>query len=309
MSIFDLNIEPMLIKKESEPFDNPDWIYELKLDGIRAVVYTDGTELQIKNKRMLRLDPIFPELQHIPKQVHKPCILDGELFVSVDGKPDFSKIQARALMSNYMKIELAARKFPAGFAAYDVLYYDKASTIELPLMERKSILQKAVAEDERFAISRFVEGKGVELFHLTVAQGLEGVVAKQKDSLYFPGTRTDKWKKFKNLKDDDFIIHGYLHKDGGRIALVLAQYDGKHRLVYKGHVSGIRKETFSRISNVPKSECLFWEEIPDSNKDAHWIEPTLVCKVAYMELTKSGSMRQPVFRGIREDKMAGECSI
>lgn len=309
MSIFDLSIEPMLIKKESEPFDSPDWIYELKLDGIRAVVYTDGKELQIKNKRMLRLDPIFPELQYIPKQVQKPCILDGEVFVAVNGKPDFAKVQARALMSNYMKIELATRKFPASFVAYDVLYYDKASTMGLSLMERKSILQNAVAEDERFAISRFVEGKGVELFGLTVAQGLEGVVAKQKDSLYFPGTRTDKWKKFKNLKDDDFIIHGYLHKDGGRIALVLAQYDDKHMLVYKGHVSGIGKETFSRISNIPKSECLFREKIPDSNKDAYWIEPTLVCKVAYMELTKSGSMRQPVFRGIREDKMAGECSI
>lgn len=86
-----------------------------------------------------------------------------------------------------------------------------------------------------------MEGKGVELFHLAVAQGLESVVAKQKDSLYFPGTRTDKWKKFKNLKDDDFIIHGYLYKDGGRIALILAQYDDKHRLVYKGHVTGIGK--------------------------------------------------------------------
>lgn len=307
--IFDLNIEPMLIKSESQPFDKPDWIYELKLDGIRAVVYTDGKELQIKNKRMLRLDLIFPELQYIPKQVQKPCILDGEVFVAVNGKPDFAKVQARALMSNHMKIELAARKFPASFVAYDVLYYDKASTMELPLMERKAILQKVAAEDERFAISRFVEGKGVELFHLTVAQGLEGVVAKQKDSLYFPGTRTDKWKKFKNLKDDDFIIHGYLYKDGGRIALILAQYDDKHRLVYKGHVTGIGKETFSRISKVPESKCLFQDEIPDSNQDAHWIEPVLVCKVAYMELMKSGCMRQPVFRGIREDKTAEECRI
>ena len=97
--------------KESKPFDSPDWIYELKLDGTCAVVYTDGKELQIRNKRMLRLDPIFPELQYIPKQVHRPYILDGEVFVAVNGKPDFAKVQARALMSNHMKIECCGQVF------------------------------------------------------------------------------------------------------------------------------------------------------------------------------------------------------
>lgn len=111
------------------------------------------------------------------------------------------------------------------------------------------------------------------------------------------------------LNDDELkiAIHGYLHKEGGRIALILAQYDDKHRLVYKGHVTGIGKETFNRISKVPESKCLFRDEISDSNTAAHWIEPVLVCKMAYMELMKSGSMRQPVFRGIREDKMAANC--
>ena len=121
---------------------------------------------------------------------------------------------------------------------------------------------------------------------------------------------TKDWVKIKNLKDDDFVICGYLFKgEGQRPTLVLGQYDPSGELIYRGHVTGISQDTFHKIESTPSAKCTLKEPIPASNDNAHWIIPQLVCKVAYMELTPSGSMRQPAFRGIREDKVAKECIL
>lgn len=118
------NIKPMLIGIQEEPFDDPDYFYELKLDGICCIAYLDETGTDLRNKRNIRLLPKVPELSEIHKQVKKSCILDGELAVTKDGKTNFNEIQKRVMTENPMKIRLAAERFPACFTAFDILYLD-----------------------------------------------------------------------------------------------------------------------------------------------------------------------------------------
>lgn len=312
MSLFDdKNIKPMLIGAEGPAFDSSNWIYELKLDGERAVAYLDPKNCaELRNKRNKRMLPVFPELENIYKQVKKPCILDGEYVVLKNGKPNFSEVQRRSLMSNPFKIKLAADKLPVSFVAFDILWQDEKDLYMLPLMERKAILQKAVTETERLSVSRYIEEKGTELYRLAEKQGLEGIVAKQKQSQYFFDKRTKDWIKTKYLLDDDFVVCGYVLKSNHMTSLVLAQYDGPG-LVYKGHVTlGVSGKDFQRIKahkTIPAPPM----PIPQGhgNEQAIWISPDLVCTVKYMERTVSGGMRQPVYKGLRDDKKPGECII
>ena len=301
-------VHPMLIGADGEPFDDPDYIYELKLDGERCLAYLDptgGTELI--NKRQVKMLPKVPELADLHKRVKKRCILDGELFCLVNGKPDFSAIQRRSLMSNNVKIGLAAKRYPATFVAFDILYADDGPVMDRYLMERKSLLHRAVkAEDSRFAISRYVEGYGVDFFKVAEAQNLEGIVAKRRESLYVQGKRTKNWIKIKNLQDDDFVVCGWIPKDNNMTSIVLGQYRNG-ALVYKGHVTmGVGGKAFTRIREHERIRVPTFDA-PAGNEDAEWVSPDLVCTVKFMERTLNGGMRQPVFKGLREDKTPEEC--
>ena len=301
------SIKPMLIGAVGEPFDSPEYIYELKLDGERCIVYLDKNGTEIRNKRNLNMNSKVPELSNIHKQVKYPCILDGELIVIREGKPDFYEIQRRSLMSNSFKIDLAAAKLPASFTAFDILYYKDKQVIELPLIERKSLLQKTVKENSSIAVSRYIEEQGIAFYHMTVQQDLEGIVAKRKDSKYYLDKRTKDWIKIKNLQDDDYVICGYILKENGIASLILGQYQNK-KLIYKGHVTlGVSGNSFEIIAkqlNVPVPP---FKSIPLGNENAIWISPELVCIVKYMMKTASGSLRQPVFKGLRYDKEPQDC--
>lgn len=296
------DIKPMLIGAEGEPFDSADYIYELKLDGERCIAYLSESGTELRNKRNLRMLPKVPELSDIHKQVKKTCILDGELIVIKEGVPDFFEIQRRSLMSNKFKIELAAKKYPASFAAFDILYYDGEPVVDKPLMERKKLLAKAFRENEKLALSRYVETAGTALYDLAKQQNLEGVVAKKKNSLYKLDTRTKEWIKIKFLQDEDFVICGYVIKDTperSTASIILGSYE-QGELRNQGHVViGMNRKDFEMILNQKRAaECPF--EI--SEKDAVYIEPELVCTVTYMERLKHGGLRRAVFKGIRSDK-------
>ena len=305
------HIEPMLIAENVPPFEDPEWLYELKWDGERCIAYLDPSEgTELRNKRQVRMLPKVPELAEIHLQAKKRCILDGELLCLVGGKPSFETIQRRSLMSNRYKIELEAQRFPATYVAFDCLYYDGEDLTMQPLTERKNILEKAVTESERLAVSRvFDAGQVLALFQLAKEQRLEGIVAKRKDSLYFQGTRTRTWLKMKNMMDDDFVVCGYIFKESHMISLVLGQYHNE-KLVYKGHVTlGVGGAAFSQIKAQPRAIRPPFD-VPEGhgNEDAVWIEPTLVCVVEFMHRTKNGGMRQPVFKGLRPDKLPEECT-
>lgn len=301
------NIRPMLIGTEGQPFDSDEYIYELKLDGERCIAYLDRDKTILKNKRNILMLPKVPELAEIHKNVNVRCILDGELAVIKDSRPDFFEIQKRSMMSNPVKIDMAAKKYPACFTAFDILYYENRQVTDLPLTERKELLQKAViSENGRFAVSRFIEKNGIQFYALAEQQELEGIVAKRKDSKYYFDKRTKDWIKIKYLQDDDFVVLGYVPKENSMNSIILGQYSNG-QLVYKGHVTlGVGGEPFRRIKTLNKTDCPF-SEIPKGNENAVWVTPELVCTVKYMMKTESGGMRQPVFKGLREDKSPEEC--
>lgn len=301
------SIKPMLIGTEGQPFDSEEYIFELKLDGERSIAYLDIDKTILKNKRSMLMLPKVPELAEIHKNVNVRCILDGELAVIKDGKPDFFEIQKRSMMSNPVKIDMAAKKYPACFTAFDILYCEDKQVTDLTLMERKALLQETVkSEDSRFAVSRFIEKNGIQFYNLAEQRELEGIVAKRKDSKYYFDKRTKDWIKIKYLQDDDFVVLGYVPKENSMNSIILGQYRNG-QLVYKGHVTlGVGGEPFRRIKALDKTSCPF-SEIPKGNENAVWVTPKLVCTVKYMMKTESGGMRQPVFKGLREDKPPEEC--
>lgn len=300
-------ISPMLIGAEREAFDSPDYLYELKLDGVRCLAYLDPNEkTTLGNKRNLLVSAIYPELSAIHKQVKGRCILDGELVVISNGRPEFAEIQRRALMSDPFKIRIAAGQLPVSFTAFDILYADGENLLNAPLEQRKEYLSEYVRENARIAVSRVIQERGKDLYALTVQQGLEGIVAKRKGSLYYPGRRTNDWIKCKNLKDEDFVVCGYIRKNNHMTSIILGQYRDR-QLIYKGHVTlGISNESFHRIQKQPRLPTPPFDA-PAGNECAIWINPALVCTVKYMEKTTGGALRQPVFKGLRDDKAAVEC--
>lgn len=303
------NIKPMLINEMQEAFDSLDYIYELKLDGLRCIAYLDKDSTELRNKRNIKITSKVPELLKIHKQVKCRCILDGELIVIKDGKPDFFEIQRRSLLSNSFKIQLTATKLPASFTAFDILYYDDHDVRDLPLMQRKKLLEKTIKENDRIAISRYIEERGVEFYKLAVQNELEGIVAKRKDSKYYLDKRTKDWIKIKYLKDDDFVVCGYIFKENSVISIVLGQYSSTE-LVYKGHVTlGISSVDFNIIKSMTELSAQPFNNLPSGNENAVWIEPSIVCTVKFMMKTKNGSLRQPVFKGIRDDKAPKDCTV
>lgn len=301
------NIKPMLISEMTKPFNNPDWIYELKLDGIRCIAYLDNIEkkTELRNKRNLRLLPKVPELTNIYKNIKERCILDGELIVLRNGVPDFFEIQRRALTSNAFKIQLSSEKYPASFVAYDILYLKDKELLDLPLLERKSILSDTIIESPKLAISRYVEEKGMELFEVAKAKELEGVIAKKKDSRYYLDKRTKDWIKFKFLADKDFVVCGYILKERAITSLVLGQYRG-NELIYQGHVTmGVR---YGDLRGLETSRHSPFAITPPGHESAIWLKPELVCVVNYMPNNK-GMLRQPVFKGFRDDVDPLDCQM
>jgi len=303
------NIKPMLIGEIQDAFNSSDYIYELKLDGERCIAYLDKDFTELRNKRNIKINAKVPELSDIHKQVKRRCILDGELIVTKDGKPDFSEIQRRSMLTNTFKIKLASSSSPVSFTVFDILYYDDHEVTKLPLMQRKKLLEKNIKENERMAISRYIEEQGVEFYELAEKNQLEGIVAKRKDSKYYLDKRTKDWIKIKNLQDDDFVVCGYILKNNSVISIVLGQYAGKE-LIYKGHVTlGISTEYFQLIKSIPRISEPVFNHLPSGNDNAVWIEPSLVCIVKYMMKTANGSLRQPVFKGLRDDKLPKDCTV
>ncbi len=298
------NVKPMLISEMTEPFNDPDWIYELKLDGIRCIAYLDR-ETELRNKRNLRLLPKVPELSDIHRQVKERCILDGELVILRNGVPDFFELQKRALTTNSFKLRLSSEQFPACFVAYDILYLKDRELSELTLLNRKDILKSTVTETPKLAISRFIPEKGIELFEVAKSQKLEGVVAKRMSSRYYFDKRTKDWVKFKLLADKDFVVCGYINKEKGVTSIILGLYNGTE-LTYQGHVTfGVRYGALRSLKTTEHSPFLV---TPPGNEDAVWFQPDLVCVVQYMPNDK-GTLRQPVFKGFRDDVDPKDCRI
>ena len=241
--------------------------------------------------------PKFPELAEIDKNVTDRCILDGEIVVLAGGVTDFYRLQKRTMLTDQFKIRMETERFPASFVAFDCIYQGNQELFFQSLMERKQKLFGIVMENDRIAVSRYMEKEGTALYQAAEARELEGVVAKRKESLYFMGKKTKDWIKFKRMADEEFIVAGYIPKGGRIFSLVLAKYR-LDSLVYKGHVtSGVTKDMVAQLEETGRNP---FRMLPTGNESAVWVEPSRVCVVEYMPNTLH-SLRQPVFKGFRDD--------
>lgn len=248
----------------------PKSVPRMKLDGFRCLAYIDYGMVDLRNKRNIRMLPRFPELKEISKNVGGRCILDGEIVVLTNGVPDFYRLQKRTLLTDKFKIEMEASRL--------------------------------VNEDSRIAVSRYVEGSGTALYMAAEASKLEGVVAKRKDSFYLMGKRTKDWIKFKRMADEDFVVAGYIKKGGHMYSLVLAKYKG-NTLIFRGYVtSGVTKEAIDTLEVTGKNPFLL---MPIGEHDVIWVKTNHVCVVEYMP-NLINSLRQPVFKGFRDDVLPKE---
>lgn len=297
----DKNIDPMLLH-ETEPFDDEDYIYELKLDGIRCIAYIEPKSVVLQNKRHKDVTDIYPELSDIKKCVKKRVILDGELVVLTDGKPNFYALQKRSLMIDEFKIKLAAKKNPVQFVAYDVLYFDGKDLTDKPLMERKEILSKAVTEGHGLSISRYIEKNGIAFFELAKQEQLEGIVAKKKNGIYHIGKRTHDWVKIKVMQDEDLLVCGFQPDEEGNVKdLILGYYADSDKLQCRGKVYLGVSETDRKIIGEFAKKNTVKRPWFDKYKNAVWLKPELIGTAHFMHETEKGGMRQPVWKGLRLD--------
>jgi DNA ligase D-like protein (predicted ligase)/DNA ligase D-like protein (predicted 3'-phosphoesterase) len=305
--------KPMLAKDSVKPFSGKDWVFEIKWDGFRAVSYVEEPfSVRSRNQKELRQN--FPELEQL-RHLGRGLVVDGEIVVMKDGKPDFQRLLERGQAVSKREIERQATRAPAVYIVFDVLEKDGESLTGLPLVERKRILKESLTEGSNVLVSDFIEENGEAYYRLVLEKGLEGVVAKRKDSPYEEGLRTGNWLKIKQLKTCDCIIFGYTEGGGVRGktfgALLLGVYDKKEKPVYVGKVgTGFSEQTLRSL--MDKFEKIKTDNAPfkaDVGNMVTWLKPKLVCEVAYQVLTNDSKLRMARFRSLREDKAPEDCTI
>ncbi|WP_143321615.1 DNA ligase [Clostridium sp. HBUAS56010] len=307
MDIFEKKgIRPMLISERVDPYDDEESIFEFKIDGNRCIAYNDKYSSDLRNKRDIKILPRFPELDFLYKNCRHKCILDGELNVLINGKPDFYEVQKRSTMTDPFKIELSYKRRPANFVAFDIIYYKDKLVTNLSLIERRKILEEVVSENNILSKSRYIDTNGTALFKLAEEYGFEGVVGKKKASQYWFGKETKEWSKVKVIKDDDYICIGYFPpSENNMTSLILAKYNTENKLVITNRVSlGVSVSKLIQYG-VKRSYCPI--ENLKGYDNAIWIEP-MVCTIEYMPSNKHG-LRQATFKGMRNDKLPEECRI
>ncbi|MCD8352060.1 MAG: hypothetical protein LUC93_15745 [Planctomycetaceae bacterium] len=299
MDIFDGRLaKPMLIGRDEGPFDSPDYLFELKVDGERSLAYVDGESTVLVNRHGRHILPNFPELATLHEQVDGKCILDGELVVGAGSKDDFEGIKSRWATKHPIAIQRLSREKPVTFVVVDILYRDGRQVTDEPLDRRREILAAAVREGDRVAVSRAVEERGVDFFEIVRKQGMEGIIGKRRDSVYRMGKRTKDWVKIKHWLEDDFVVCGVVdNAKAAVVSLVLGQYRADGGLAYKGRVTlGRDRDEYRAIARLPQlKRSLFDEALPTGSAGATWVSPKLVARVGFMSWTTSQKLRQPFF--------------
>ncbi len=309
-------VEPMLAETAPAPFSGDDWLFELKYDGFRLLAGREGAAVKLRYRSGLDATHLFPEVAlALSTWPYGDLVLDGEVVVCDEGgRPRFQLLQQRVQLSNKSEIERAALRTPATFFVFDCLAAGGRDLRGLPLVARKQVLRTLVGDVGPVRFTDHVEGRGHDFFTAASNLGLEGVVGKRKDSPYKPG-RHRAWQKVRALKTGDFVVVGYTRPSGGRTglgALILGAYRGGE-LVYAGRVgTGFSERQLDALAKdlagdaQPRPPC---QAVQLSSKADVWVEPRLVCEVRYTEWTQEGSLRQPVFLRLRDDKPMAECVL
>jgi DNA ligase D-like protein (predicted ligase) len=294
-------LEPMLATLVKEPFDDPDWIFEVKWDGYRALAFIQGGHVSLISRNQLPLNHKFAPVVEALEKCHFEAVLDGEV-VSVDdqGRARFQ------LLQNYQK---TGRGYLI-YYVFDLLYFQGRELLNLPLGQRQELLKQVLPADLHVKFSDHVVKDGKLFFQVVKDKGLEGILAKHSRSVYKPGRRSRQWLKIKAQLTQEGVIAGFTEPQKSRQyfgSLILGVYEGGE-LVYIGSSGGgfdqeSLRQIYERLEPLIQDQCPFKEE-PAYKTPITWVRPELVCQVAFTEWTTEGQMRQPVFLGVRDDKPA-----
>jgi bifunctional non-homologous end joining protein LigD len=304
--------EPMLCTLVAEPFDDPGWLFEPKFDGLRLIVRFDGRQLSLMSRNGKEQAIAFPDLADaLRAALRKPCMVDGEAVCFDErGHTSFRVLQQRFHLTNLAEIEARMKTFPASIFVFDILDLEGKRLTELPLVERKPILRKAVRWNDRVLWTEGHPGEGIAYFKKACRAGEEGIIGKRLESRYVSGRSRD-WVKIKCVAKQEFVIGGYTNPRGSRVglgALLIGYYsDGGKSLLYAGKVgTGFARETLidlhRQLSALEQPRPAFApsEELP--REGVHWVRPKLVAEIAFTEWTQHGLLRHPRFEGLRTDK-------
>lgn len=319
---FPRSLQPMLATLVEESFSHPDWLFEPKLDGIRALAFIDrsGSEpkVRLQSRRGLDSTAQYPELPpELATQPARHLVLDGEI-VALDerGVPSFEVLQQRMNLTRPADIKRMMAEIGVIYYVFDLLYLDGIDLSGVTLERRRALLARQLLPSERVRLVDPFEVDGKTAFDVAMEHGLEGVMAKKRDSVYEAGRRSRNWLKVKGVSTEDFVIAGFSKGQGARAstfgALLLGYYDDEHRLVYCGHVgSGFDDRTLADLKS--RLEALVTEKSPfdvpppkAEAKDATWVKPELVAEVKFAQWTSDGRLRAPVFVALRLDKPTEE---
>ena len=302
-------IEPMLANSTGEVPESGDYLYEVKWDGIRALISVDEGGVRILTRTQRDVTEQFPELL-VPERSFRASslLLDTEIVCLDDnGKPIFKDVINRMRQASESAVKRGVARHPAVCYVFDCLYLDGRPIVSESLERRREWMEDAIRKGTPYRISEAV-AEGARLFEAARRMGLEGIVAKERGSKYFPGKRTSQWLKIKSRQTTECVIIGYTRGKGDRAptfgALHLARYRGRH-LHYVGKVGTgfdgrLLKNILTELKKVGEAKRPVKEKPLD---DAHtvWLEPRLFCEVQYASFTNKGTLREPVFVRLRPD--------
>ncbi len=316
------SIHPMLATPASKAFDDPDWLFEIKWDGYRAVAFIEDGRVRLVSRSQNDLTAQFSELASSPQFVKaQRAILDGEIVALDDeGRPSFSLMQQRTGFQPGKRRLPRREGVPVLYYAFDLLYLDGLDLRRVALEQRKQLLQERIENGEVVHFSDHYPEKGLDLLEAARQRGLEGIVAKKRNSAYQEKRSTD-WLKIKITQRQECVIGGYTDPEGSREyfgALVLGLYDRQKRLVHVGQVGTgfdhkTLKEMFALLQPLETKQNPFYGEIGGLRK-VQFVRPQLVAEIKFAEWTHETAeggmkLRAPVFMGLRADKSADECRL
>jgi len=316
-------IHPMLATSVDEPFDGPDWFFEIKWDGYRAVAFIDNGKVRLVSRNQNDLTPRYPELKDLPQFVQaKTAILDGEVVALDDqGRASFSLMQQRTGFRPGGRRAATNADVPVLYYAFDLLYLDGYDWRRVPLEDRKKKLAEILLPADSLRYSDHSEKQGRALFEIAKQRGLEGILAKKRDSIY-QERRSSEWLKVKIRRNLECVIGGYTEPEGSRAhfgSIVLGLYDKQTRLIHVGQAgSGFNQKSLEEIWKLLKKretrQKPFYGEV-EALRKVSWVKPELVAAIEYAEWTEGATggsgpkLRAPVFLGLRDDKDPKDCRL
>jgi len=314
----------MLAKPGPLPVSDGDWAYEIKWDGIRALGYADHGDWCMQSRRLEDVTARYPELEGIAEALSDhAAVLDGEVVaLGPDGRPSFQRLQQRMGLTSAAAVAQRVRQTPVDYVIFDLLHLDGHCVRDLPYLERRELLAGLELEGPRWRMPAHRVGGGPELLEAARRQSLEGIVAKRVESPYRPGRRSGEWIKARVWRRQEFVIGGYIPGEGRRAnrvgSLLLGCYDKRaseltqgefQRLMFAGGVgSGLTEDNLkvltAELGRRQRKTSPFEVGEPRGPKAklAVFCEPELVCEVSWTEWTDEGTLRQPAFKGMRDDK-------